>query len=108
VKSKRSEIVRKVSKIPEVRYEDLLRAPSSTVAGLLGFLGLDRHPDVDAFLPKIQDATMGSYHAKRQVRHYVENHSHRVGRYRENLTDAERREVEEVCGDLLRELGYVL
>jgi hypothetical protein len=90
----------------EVRYEDLLAEPAATARGLLEFMGLDPHPHVDAFLPKIQDATEGSYHAKRQVRHYVENHSRRVGRYEENLTAEELEEVEEVCGALLRELGY--
>jgi len=90
----------------EVRYEDLLRDPSRIAGGLLEFLGLAPHPSVDAFLPKIQDATAGSYHARRQVRHYVENHSRRMGRYRENLTPVECRDVEAVCGDLLRELGY--
>lgn len=90
----------------EVRYEDLLGEPAATVGRLLEFLGLDPHPEVDAFLTRIQDATEGSYHARRQVRHYVENHSRRIGRYEENLTTEELEEVEEVCGPLLRELGY--
>jgi len=90
----------------EVRYEDLLRDPGMTVAALLEFLGLEPAPEVGAFLPKIQDETAGSYHARRQVRHYVENHSRRTGRYRENLTPEQIAEVEAVCGGLLLELGY--
>jgi len=70
------------------------------------FLDLDVTSDVRAVLPRIQDSTEGSYHAKRQVRHYVENHRARVGRYRENLTAKQIAEVEAVCGELLRELGY--
>ena len=60
-----------------------------------------------SFLSKIQDRTAGSYHARKQVRHYVENHSRRIGRYRENLTAAQLADVEDICGDLLRELGYL-
>jgi hypothetical protein len=91
----------------EVRYEGLLEDAAGTIGSLLEFLALAPNAGVDAFLPKIQDATEGSYHAKRQVRHYVENHSRRVGRWRENLADAQVAEVEAVEGDLLRDLGYL-
>jgi hypothetical protein len=90
----------------EVRYEDLLKEPQGTMREVLEFLDLPPHPAVEAFLSKIQDATEGSYHAKRQVRHYVEDHSKRIGRFRENLTPRQVQEVEEICGDLMRELGY--
>lgn len=91
----------------EVRYEALLRNPAAVMAEVLEFLELPPDPRVDAFLPRIQDVTEGSYHAKKQVRHYVENHTRRIGRHEENLTPAQRLEVEAVCGALLRELGYV-
>ncbi len=90
----------------EVRYEELVKDPRGVINGALELLGLEAHPSVDAFLPRIQDATEGSYHAKKQVRHYVENHTRRVGRHEENLTPEQRKEVEAVCGELLRELGY--
>ncbi len=91
----------------EIRYEDLVRNPKATVQRALDFSGLSPDPLVDEFLRKIQDETAGSYHARRQVRHYIENHSRRIGRYKENLTEKQAAEVVEVCGDLLRELGYV-
>jgi len=97
----------------EVRFEDLVRDPGPILEGLFRFLDLDLDqgqgglaPSVKAFLPKIQDATAGSYHAKRQVRHYMDNHAVRVGRFRENLTAEQLVQVEAICGDLLRELGY--
>jgi hypothetical protein len=90
----------------EVRYENLVREPKQTLDAVLAFLGLPPDPRVDAFLPRIQDATAGSYHAKKQVRHFVEDHRRRVGRHVENLTPEQVREVEAVCGVLLRELGY--
>ncbi len=90
----------------ELRYEDLVRDPARAVADALALLGLEPTDEVRAVLARIQDATAGSYHARKQVRHYVDNHSVRVGRYRENLTPRQLEEVVAVCGDLLRELGY--
>ena len=90
----------------ELRYEDLLREPARIVSETLAFLGLELHPEVQAFLPKIQDTTAGSYHARKQVRHYVDDHARRVGRHVENLTAAQIAEVEVVCGPMLEELGY--
>jgi LPS sulfotransferase NodH len=90
----------------EVRYEDLVRDPKPVIARVLALLGLPDAAEVDAFLPRIQDETAGSYHAKKQVRHYVEDHSRRVGRHEENFTPEELAEVEVVCRDMLRELGY--
>jgi hypothetical protein len=90
----------------EVRYEDLVREPARTIGLVLGFLELPPDPAVEAFLPRIQDVTAGSYHARKQVRHYIDNHERRIGRHRENLTPLERAEVEAACGELLRQLGY--
>lgn len=90
----------------ELRYENLLRDPASAMKGVLEFLGLEASSQVEAFLPRIQDSTVGSYHARRQVRHYVENHSRRMGRYLENLTAEQISDVNAVCGDLLQDLGY--
>jgi hypothetical protein len=92
----------------EARYEDLVREPGRVVAGVLGFLGLEPDPNVEAFLPRIQDATARSYHARKQVRHYVDDHSRRIGRYLENLTPAQIADVESICGPLLLELGYAV
>jgi hypothetical protein len=77
----------------ELRFEDLVVRPEETAAGALSFLGLD-------MTPAVRQA------ARRQVRHYVENHSRRVGRFRENLTPRQVEEIQEVCGPLLEELGY--
>ncbi|MEM7230550.1 MAG: sulfotransferase [Planctomycetota bacterium] len=90
----------------EVRYESLLENPLPTLEGVFTFLGLELDDSTREFATKIQNETAGSYHAKKQVRHYVENHERRVGRYLENLDEDQLREVEEVCGDLLHELGY--
>ena len=90
----------------EVRYEELVRSPLETLEPVFDFLGLDVAPEVRAFAEKIQDETRGSYHAKKQVRHFVDNHKKRIGRYEENLSAEQIAEVEAACGGLLAVLGY--
>ena len=89
-----------------VRYEDLLAEPLRVLSESFATCGLELTSEVEDFASRIQDETRGSYHARRQVRHYVENHSRRKGRYLENLSSEQVADVETVCGDLLRELGY--
>ena len=91
----------------EVRYEDLVRNPLAVVEEALAFMGLEAPGAVAEFCRKIQDETEGSYHALKQVRHYVDNHSRRIGRYCENLAPDQVVEVEEACGEVLAELGYL-
>ena len=91
----------------EVRYETLVSDAHGTIEKVLAFLQLNLEPQVISFLDKIQDKTGGSYHARRQIRHYIENHERRVGRFRENLSPSQIADVHRVCGDLLAELGYL-
>jgi hypothetical protein len=90
----------------ELRYEDLVADPKRVLDRVLAHLGLEPAAEVDTFARKIQDETAGSYHARKQVRHYVENHARRIRRFEENLTPDAIAEVTAICGDLLRELGY--
>lgn len=94
------------ARLLRVRYEDLVSEPVETATSTLNFLGLEVTPEVLEVAAKIQDSTRGSYHARKQVRHYVDNHSRRIGRYEENLTPEQIEEVEAICGDVLDELGY--
>ena len=91
----------------ELRYESLVESPLAIAEEALAFMGLDAPAAVAEFCLKIQDETEGSYHALKQVRHYVDNHSRRIGRYRENLTSDQAAEVEEACGETLSQLGYL-
>ncbi len=91
----------------DLRYEDLVTDPASAMASVWRFLGMDPPSDAESVLARIQDETRGSYHARRQIRHYVENHARRIGRYRENLDDRQLEDVLGVAGELLAELGYV-
>ena len=91
----------------EVRFEQLVKQPATVLETVLRHLGLEPHNDVAEFCRKIQDETHGSYHARGQVRHYVEDHSTRVGRYIENLDGRQIRQIEEACSGLMHELRYL-
>lgn len=90
----------------ELRYEELLGSPVETTSRVLEFLGLSIEASVREASGRIQNETAGSYHARGQVRHFVDNHARRIGRYKENLTSSQLCDVTSVCGELLRELGY--
>ena len=90
----------------ELRYENLIQDPMETTAGVLDFLNLSMEASVREASARIQNETTGSYHARGQVRHFVDNHARRIGRYKENLSASQTRDVNVVCGELLRELGY--
>jgi hypothetical protein len=67
----------------ELRYEDLVRSPGDTVAGLFGFL--DEEP------AGIGDQAISATS---------------LGRWRRDLTPAEQETVRRIAGDLLDQLGY--
>jgi len=88
----------------EVRYEELLGSPERVMTKVFDFIDLDVAGEAREFWSKIQDETAGSYHARKQVRHYVDNHSKRIGRFEENLRPEQIAEVEAICGPVLESL----
>lgn len=90
----------------QVRYEDLLRSPLDTAARIFEFIGLASHPAVHDFCKLITNSTSNTYHAKIQTRWYRDDHTERIGRWRENLTPAEMNEVNKILQPLLGQLGY--
>ena len=90
----------------QVHYEQLVAAPRETILRVWEFLGLP--PDADAlnFADKIQNSTAGSFHAAQQQVWYREDHSCRIGRWRENLDWEQQQKVGELLGDTLKTLGY--
>jgi hypothetical protein len=74
-------------RVVHVRYERLAAAPSLVAADLAGFLGAtDRAADLAAALSRAHDAS--------------------VGRWRDDLTPDQLRDVETEAGELLSRLGY--
>lgn len=90
----------------EVRYEELVRSPRDVARGIGMYLGLREDPAVLRFCERIRDATPASYHAAHQSTWYRGDHGSRIGRWRENLTEAEQQTIHEALAGLLRKLGY--
>jgi Sulfotransferase family len=90
----------------QIYYEDLVTRSRETTAKVMDYLGLKLHPNVIEFSQKIQNETDGSYHAQHQVLWYRDNHSSRIGRWRENLDETQKLAVNAALHDILVELGY--
>ncbi len=90
----------------EVRYEQLVRAPTQVAGQLLDYLNLPPAPGFWEFCAKIQDVTASSHHAGRQSYWYREDHKARIGRWRDNLDPGQQQAVQELLGPLLGQLGY--
>lgn len=89
-----------------VRYEDLLAEPAAHAARILGYMGLQMHPQVEAFSQRIANETSAPYHAKIQDRWYEDDHRLRIGRWRENLNAEEQASITGLLSPLLQRLGY--
>lgn len=89
-----------------LKYEDLVRKPRQVIAGILDYLELREHPAVFEYCDLIQDATEGSYHPAKQRKWFRDDHTVRIGRWRENLSAREAQSVEELLRPLLTRLGY--
>ena len=88
-----------------LRYEELVQDSWEVARQVLWYLDLSEHPAVREFCCRIQDRTAGSYHAANQVAWYRDDHSRRIGRYRENLSAEEQRQIERELSPLLLQLG---
>jgi glycosyltransferase involved in cell wall biosynthesis len=96
-------------KVPhlQIRYEDLLASPQSIAKAIFDFMGAGLHPDTVEFCQKITSSTSSSYHAKHQDHWYRDDHSIRVGRWRENLSDGEEKIITPLLEPLLTTFGYI-
>lgn len=107
----------------EVRYEDLVLEPASTLRRICTFLELpwdpamlsyhDRAGERLAELQDVYDPATGRVNkgANRQRIHALTERppqADRVGRWRTELERSERERYEAISGDLLRELGYAV
>lgn len=91
----------------EIRYEELVNDTEYVAEWLFLFLGLKMTQPVRDFIPRIQNSTIFSYHAGGQYRWYADNHTIRVGRWKQNLDQGEQKLVNEILKRPLEELGYV-
>ena len=77
----------------QISYEDLVLEPNTIADNIFNYLGLRASPETKEFCGKIQDDIISSYHAQHQERWFTDNHRKRIGRWRENLTEDQQREV---------------
>ena len=89
-----------------IRYEDLVNEPQEAASAVLSYLELPPSGEVQDFTRRIGDQTQGSYQPRRQRKWFRDDHSVRVGRWRQNLSDSEAEEVQQIVGPLLDRLGY--
>ena len=90
----------------QLRYEDLVVSPCSVAGDLFDYMGLDLHPAVVKFCSQIADDTSFKYHARHQKRWFQNDHRHRIGRWRENLTNEEQEKINKILMPLLIRFRY--
>lgn len=84
----------------ELRFEDLLAEPEAQLRRVTDALGIAF--DEEMVEPSRPTENIGTARGRRGL------HQGAAQRWREQMTDAERRGVEEIAGALLQELGYAL
>jgi protein-tyrosine sulfotransferase len=94
------------SRYVEVRYEDLIADPTSVLRSIC--LGIGARVDAEWLAEVGQRERPGTAEAGHTKRPDYEGavSGASVGRWREDLSADEQREVERLCGPQLRELGY--
>jgi hypothetical protein len=86
-----------------LRYEDLLADTAGELRGVRGWLGLDASPElVDEIVAAHSFAALPDKERGPLTR----NRAAQPGLWRENLSPAEQREVQEICGRLLERFDY--
>jgi hypothetical protein len=111
---------RRVRHYAEVRYEELVGAPESTLRTVCDYVALRFEPGMLTY-HETAASRMAEYvqpfgpaGRPEDVKSFISIHERvirspdptRVGRWRTAMTDDERRRYEAVAGPLLRELGY--
>lgn len=89
-----------------LKYEDLLLDTERTVRTIMKYLNLSFDYQVALFSKKISNSTKKSYHAQRQKDWYKNDHLNRIGRWKENLTVSEQKDINVLLSDWLSRLGY--
>ena len=77
-------------KLLVVKYEDLVLRTCDTVTTILKYIGADLDvSSLSDYISKIQDSTANSYHAKKQIVWYREDHNKRVNRWKNEILKEE-------------------
>lgn len=90
----------------QVKYEDLVVDPLKIARQIFNYIGLPLDEKVINFTKKIQNDMKDSYVARNQLRWYKEDHSVRMGRWKENMTEEEQNYVNELLSPILDYYEY--
>ena len=95
-----------------MRFEDLVRNPLEIAATVCASLGIDpgaRSSQIETWARRVQDTNNADFVEARTSRAYSRpDHSVRVGRWRENLTDEDVSAVVPIVAHAARSFGYDL
>jgi hypothetical protein len=86
----------------EIRYEDILGNPESSLKALFTFLGEDWSPDVLAFHEKNRQLAGESSAAQVSQQLYTSS----VKRWEKDLSAAQKKAIKPLIAPALRDLGY--
>lgn len=90
-----------------VYYERLVKTPQESIAMICEWLGWQAHEDVLSYAGRITDDVAGSYQPEFQKKMwFVDDHSVRIGRWQENLTESQLGLIAPIIGPLMVAFGY--
>lgn len=90
----------------QVKFEDYVADSRGIAKEVMNYIGLPMHDKVLQLADKVQDEMEGSYVAKNQMRWYKKDHTKRIGRWKENMTEDEQIEVNRILRPVLDYYGY--
>jgi len=98
------------SRVVVNRFEDLIADPRNCADRTAALVGADASgPDVAAWVDRVQDTNNDRFiEAETSRRRSRPDHRHRVGRWRENLSEAEVESVVPIVAEAARRHGYEL
>lgn len=83
----------------EIRYEDLLANPEKTIKVLFKEYEIPFEKHQEELCHKIQNKMENSYQTKISDKWLRDDHSKRIGRYKENLSEEQLRDVENILSE---------
>lgn len=90
----------------QVKYEDLVAYPHQVAEQVMDYIGIGMHKNVAELADKVQNEMEGSYVARHQIRWYKTDHTVRIGRWQENMTEDEQAYTNNLLGPILKYYGY--
>ena len=88
----------------QVRYEDLLYEPKALIGDILQYLALDWVGEIDSACEQIADRI--DVDAPRLTQWCRNDHRTHMGRWRENMTEADQERVMPILAPMLERFGY--